>query len=150
ASDRRLRSGSRSARSGVRRRADPPRARRRAVAGRRRSRVTTDGGETHPTRSPRRPIGELVVSTGADAGLRVAVADDTVLGRDDEADVVLQDPSGKLSRRHARIRLSDGMPMIEDLESTNGTYLNGKRIDAPQPLKEGDRIAIGESTLEFV
>ena len=111
--------------------------------------MTTDGGETHPTRS-RPPIGELVVSAGADAGLTVAVADDTVLGRDAEADVVLQDPSGKISRRHARIRLSDGKPVIEDLESTNGTYLNGKRIDAPQPLKEGDRIAIGESTLEFV
>jgi pSer/pThr/pTyr-binding forkhead associated (FHA) protein len=86
------------------------------------------GGETPPAAGRRRLIGELTVSSGADAGLTVAVSDDMVLGRDSDADVVLQDPSGKLSRRHARIRLSNGTPMLEDLDSTNGTFLNGKRI----------------------
>jgi EmrB/QacA subfamily drug resistance transporter len=107
------------------------------------------GSETPPTPSNRRLIGELLISSGANDGRVIAVADNTVLGRDAEADVVLQDPSGKLSRRHARIRLSDGMPVLEDLDSTNGTFLNGKRIAEPRPLSAGDRIEIGESTLEF-
>ena len=107
------------------------------------------GSEPPPARSRRRVIGELLVSSGANAGLMVSVADDVVLGRDNEADVVLEDPSGKLSRRHARIRLSDGMPVLEDLDSTNGTFLNGQRIEEPRPLSAGDRIEIGESTLEF-
>ena len=109
----------------------------------------SDGGETVPPRS-RRPIGELHVSSGADAGLTIAVADDVVLGRDNQADIVLKDPSGKLSRRHARIHLQDGVPVLEDLGSTNGTFLNGKRITEPRRLSAGDRIQIGESTLEFV
>jgi EmrB/QacA subfamily drug resistance transporter len=107
------------------------------------------GGETPPAAGRRRLIGELTVSSGVDAGLTVAVSDEMVLGRDSDADVVLQDPSGKLSRHHARIRLSNGTPMLEDLDSTNGTFLNGKRIETPQPLKAGDRIGIGDNTLEF-
>src|SRR5438309_6178618 len=107
------------------------------------------GSETPPTPSSRRLIGELLVASGADSGRTIAVADNTVLGRDTEADVVLQDPSGKLSRRHARIRLGDGTALIEDLGSTNGTFLNGARIAEPRPLTAGDRIGIGESTLEF-
>ena len=108
----------------------------------------SDGSETVPPRS-RRPMGELLVSSGADAGLKIAVGGDVVLGRDNQADIVLKDPSGKLSRRHARIRLHDGVPVLEDLGSTNGTFLNGERITEPRPLSAGDRIQIGESTLEF-
>ncbi len=109
----------------------------------------SEGSETVPARS-RRSIGELHVLSGADAGLKVALGDDVVLGRDSQADIVLKDPSGKLSRRHARIRLHDGRPVLEDLGSTNGTFLNGKRIAEPRPLSAADRIQIGESTLEFV
>ncbi len=108
------------------------------------------GSETPPPHSPRRLIGELFVSAGSDAGLMIALAESSVLGRDDEADVTLKDPSGKLSRRHARIRLSDGHPVLEDLDSTNGTFLNGERISDTKPLNAGDRIQIGESTLEFI
>jgi len=107
------------------------------------------GGEGPPTPSSPRVIGELSVESGADIGRKIDVADDSVLGRDDGADVVLQDPTGKLSRRHARIRLSDGAAVIEDLGSTNGTFVNGTRIAKPRPLAAGDRIGIGESTLEF-
>jgi pSer/pThr/pTyr-binding forkhead associated (FHA) protein len=95
-------------------------------------------------------IGELRVTDGADAGKMFAIRDDTVLGRDDSADVVLKDESGELSRRHARIGMSDGVVMLDDLDSTNGTFLNGERIDGPRPLRSGDRFRVGSSTLEFV
>jgi EmrB/QacA subfamily drug resistance transporter len=108
------------------------------------------GSDTPPQHGARRLIGELFVSRGADAGLMIAVADNMVLGRDDDADVVLQDPTGKLSRRHMRIKLGESGPEVEDLDSTNGTFLNGERISDPRPLVAGDQIQIGESTLEFV
>jgi EmrB/QacA subfamily drug resistance transporter len=95
-------------------------------------------------------IGELRVSGGPDAGLSLAVAAGVVLGRGADADVVLRDPGGKLSRRHATIRLDRGLPVIEDLGSTNGTFVNGKRIAGACPLRAGDRIDIGATTLEFV
>jgi EmrB/QacA subfamily drug resistance transporter len=94
--------------------------------------------------------GELLVASGADEGLRIPVADNMVLGRDAGADVVLEDPGGRLSRRHARIRLVDGAPVVEDLGSTNGTFVNGDRIEAARPLAGGDRIEVGDTTLEFV
>ena len=108
------------------------------------------GDEIPPTPSSGRSIGELSVSSGADVGRMITVADGTVLGRDTEADVVLQDPSGKLSRRHARISLSDGTAVIEDLGSTNGTYLNDEPLNGPQPLHAGDRIRIGDSEFSYV
>lgn len=55
----------------------------------------------------------------------------------------------ELSRRHARItRGPDGRLTIEDLGSANGTFVNGRRIDDPQPLHAGDTIAVGQTTLE--
>jgi EmrB/QacA subfamily drug resistance transporter len=105
--------------------------------------------ESSPPHKPRRLIGELFVSKGADVGLMIAVADSTVLGRDTEADVVLQDPGGRLSRTHARIRLDNGVAAVEDLGSTNGTFVNGERIADLRRLVAGDRIQVGETTLEF-
>ena len=58
-------------------------------------------------------------------------------------------PSSKVSRRHARIVVSDGRAVLEDLGSRNGTYLGGRRIDAAIELKNGDRIGIGSAQLIF-
>lgn len=72
----------------------------------------------------------------------------TLIGRSEVAQVRL--PDDGVSRRHAKIvRESDGSAKIVDLESTNGTYINGRRIHA-EGLREGDRIRIGQSaTLDF-
>ena len=68
---------------------------------------------------------------------------DVVLGRDPSADVVLTDPSGQVSRRHARIVIRGTEAVIEDLMSTNGTFVNGERLDGPYALRAGDKVELG-------
>lgn len=67
----------------------------------------------------------------------------TVLGREAITDIVLQDP--EVSRRHAQITFQGGRYFIEDLGSTNGTFVNSQRISVPTWLNDGDLIEMGES-----
>ncbi len=67
------------------------------------------------------------------------------IGRVQGNDIVL--PKGNISKRHSRIVQRDGKFIIVDLKSTNGTYVNGKRISAPQVLKDGDKLFIGDFTI---
>jgi predicted component of type VI protein secretion system len=64
------------------------------------------------------------------------------IGRE-ECDIILTDPD--VSRRHAAIRLEGEAVAIEDLGSTNGTYVNGERIGAPRSLRDGDEVKIGST-----
>ena len=58
--------------------------------------------------------------------------------------------SDGVSRRHARIRVADdAAATVEDLASTNGTYLRGRRIDDAERVENGDRIRVGTATLVF-
>ena len=74
----------------------------------------------------------------------------TILGRDNSADVILDDPG--ISRQHTEIRVtSDGPHLvtnIRDLGSTNGTFVNGERITS-QRLTDGDRVNVGRTVLTF-
>jgi pSer/pThr/pTyr-binding forkhead associated (FHA) protein len=54
------------------------------------------------------------------------------------------------SNHHARFQLAHGLWYVKDLGSTNGTWLNGRRIHAPQPLKKGDKIKIGHTVVTVV
>ncbi len=108
----------------------------------------TEGTETTPPAKRRQLIGEAYVARGTDVGLTIALADGTVIGREG-ADVVLSDATGELSRQHARFALKDGDPVVEDLGSTNGTYVNDQRIVGAHRLQAGDRIRLGRTTLEF-
>jgi pSer/pThr/pTyr-binding forkhead associated (FHA) protein len=69
-----------------------------------------------------------------------------------DVDLDSDDPEAKVSRRHARITMNDGQYFLEDLGSTNGTFINrGKRL-APgtrQPLNDGDEIIVGKTFLRF-
>ncbi len=56
---------------------------------------------------------------------------------------------GDISRRHAEVHFSNGHHWVRDLGSTNGTFVNGERIDGLQALRPGDRIEIGSSTITF-
>jgi EmrB/QacA subfamily drug resistance transporter len=94
-------------------------------------------------------IGELHIIAGADTGRMFAIRDGAVLGRDDSADIVLADPKGELSRCHLRLVLLGGEVVVEDLATTNGTFVNGERVEGARPLKGGDHIKAGSCTLEF-
>lgn len=88
----------------------------------------------------------LVFKEGPLSGRRVEVDAELVLGRED-AGLTIDDE--ELSRRHAVIRPGDGGIEIEDLGSTNGTFVNGSRIDGPTRLAGGDTVKIGRSVLEI-
>ncbi len=79
-------------------------------------------------------------------GDRVPVRDGLILGRVAGCDVVIDD--GKASRRHARLVVQGGVVEIEDLQSSNGTLLNGKPVTR-RMLRVGDEIQIGTTVIRF-
>ncbi|MEX2193964.1 MAG: trypsin-like peptidase domain-containing protein [Thermoleophilaceae bacterium] len=90
----------------------------------------------------------LVFKSGDRAGRSIEVAGDSfTVGRDAACELTLDDV--KLSRRHARLRaLADGRAVLEDLNSTNGTYVNGWRMDRAVTLGGGEQVQFGDTVLE--
>src|SRR5262245_33152442 len=86
----------------------------------------------------------LIFMAGSRAGERIEVESDIVLGRE-ECDITILD--AELSRRHARVRPVGDHLEIEDLASTNGTWVDGSRIDGVAQLNNGARVKIGETML---
>jgi anti-anti-sigma factor len=69
------------------------------------------------------------------------------VGRARENDLWLNDPT--VSRHHLRLEYVGGQPVVCDLNSANGTFVNGKRIVGTHPLRDGDRITVGRTCLVF-
>lgn len=91
---------------------------------------------------------ELVVLRGAakkGTTLRLRPSGHTI-GRSPDADIVIDDPYA--SEFHARVESKDERALVHDLGSTNGTYVNGRRITAPTPAGHGDTVQIGKTILE--
>ena len=90
----------------------------------------------------------LVVTEGPLAGTPRSLGDAPVtLGRADESTLVLTDDYA--SSHHARLAPGDGAWVVEDLGSTNGTYLNGAKVVRPTPVPLGAQIRIGKTVLEL-
>jgi len=70
-----------------------------------------------------------------------------VIGREDGVDVLIDNPS--VSRRHAEIRLGDNGWVVEDLGSSNGTFIRGAKINGPQSIGLGDEIGFGKFSIVF-
>jgi hypothetical protein len=85
---------------------------------------------------------------GHTPGMEYDIGDGAVLGRGDQAEIRLEDPFA--SSRHARLLRQGGIIVLEDLGSTNGTYLNEELLSGPQPLHRGDRVRIGDSEFTFL
>ncbi|MER5773150.1 FHA domain-containing protein [Streptomyces sp. NPDC002039] len=92
---------------------------------------------------------KLVVSEGTLTGTTVALAGQTItLGRAHDSTIVLDDDYA--SSRHARIYPDrDGQWIVEDLGSTNGTYLDRTRLTTPTPIPPGAPIRIGKTVIEL-
>lgn len=84
----------------------------------------------------------LVAKNGPLAGQRLEIASELTVGRVD-GDLVVED--AELSRRHAIFRVVDGALEVEDLGSTNGTFVEGRRIDGPTRVEDGARVKLGIS-----
>jgi serine/threonine-protein kinase len=91
---------------------------------------------------------QLVTRSGKAAGQTFTLHQDTTaIGRTQGNDVVLPDPT--VSRHHARLMFRNGQWYLEDLNSSNGTYVNNIRINRPAPLMEGDELRFGDEVVEF-
>ena len=87
---------------------------------------------------------QLVMRAGPSTGKFFELTgSDLTIGRDLSADIVINIP--EVSRKHARLRLETGGYVIEDLGSTNGTFVNGQRLSGPHSLRSGDTIMLGEA-----
>jgi hypothetical protein len=75
-------------------------------------------------------------------GVKVAVRGPVIVGRSPACDIVIG--AGYVSARHARFQLMGQNLFVEDLDSTNGTAVNGQRIDAPCALKNNDVVNVGD------
>ena len=107
-----------------------------------------DGAERTIVRTPVTARHWLIVSAPGGAPRRVGLAGVPLeIGRQPPCALVLNDP--EVSRRHCRIVLVDGRPELTDLNSTNGTFLDGKRIAAPTRLAPGARVALGAHVLVY-
>jgi hypothetical protein len=67
------------------------------------------------------------------------------IGREASNDIVLEDP--QVSRQHARLTLQGTSYLIEDLGSTNGSFINGRRVMTPTPLNPGDKLGLGDTVV---
>jgi hypothetical protein len=118
--------------------------------------VVTDGGAEAPAMRAK-----LIIQRGGKIGKEFPLTnDESMIGRWDadggifpDVDLDQDDPEAKVSRRHARIQFLNNQFLIEDLGSTNGTFINrGPRLlpGNKQPLKNGDEIIVGKTFLKFV
>lgn len=95
------------------------------------------------------------VSRPADAGPRLFMGEQewplaegsNLIGRD--RDCAMRIDSATLSRHHARITVMNGEVTVEDLGSKNGTHVNGRRVDQPVALEDGDELQVGSVTMVY-
>jgi pSer/pThr/pTyr-binding forkhead associated (FHA) protein len=89
----------------------------------------------------------IIASNHLPVGDQIFLDEITIIGRENTCDVVLND--NYASAKHARIYKTGDSYHIEDLGSTNGTFVEGKIIDQPVALKNKDQIKVGQTIFEF-
>jgi pSer/pThr/pTyr-binding forkhead associated (FHA) protein len=90
---------------------------------------------------------EVVAAMGQEPGTTFEIGEGTTLGRSDGADIRIDDPFA--SSAHARIFARGEFMYVEDMGSTNGTYLNGRQLRTAERLKMADVIRIGDSEYRY-
>jgi pSer/pThr/pTyr-binding forkhead associated (FHA) protein len=114
----------------------------------RQAQASRQGRPAKPPRAGRGSPRILVVTAGALKGTTLDLTQQQItLGRANDATLVLNDDYA--SSRHARIFPQDGQWIVEDLGSTNGTYLDRQKVTRPMPVPLGVPIRIGKTVLEL-
>lgn len=86
---------------------------------------------------------QLIMRSGPTPGAAFTLEGDQIsIGRDSVNEIVIND--AEISRRHARLTFQGGKYVLEDLGSTNGTFVNGQRLAGPRVLKAGEVVSFGE------
>lgn len=88
----------------------------------------------------------MVVEPADRQGVTVPLVAETTIGRAPGCVVTVED--GYVSQVHARVVAHEGAFLVEDLGSTNGTYVNSQRVGTPVPLRRGDLLQVGGTVLE--
>ncbi|MBO9317626.1 MAG: FHA domain-containing protein [Chloroflexus sp.] len=113
--------------------------------------IKRDLSQTSPATAPASPYGQLVVTRAGQSGVAVGkvfpLNPITVIGRNPNCDIVLNDSF--LSSEHARLERRNGVWWLEDLNSTNGTFLNGFEVRGPTEVHPGDAIQVGRVELRL-
>ncbi len=89
----------------------------------------------------------VVLAADRNIGARYLLDDQVAIGRAEGSGILIDDTYA--SQQHARVFSDSGSFFVEDLGSTNGTYVNGRKISHPMELRPGDRIKIGKTVFEF-
>jgi FHA domain len=101
-----------------------------------------------PAKPKRGTPAKLIVTGGSLSGTSVPLSDAPItIGRAADSTIVLDDDYA--SSHHARVYPRDGIWLVEDLGSTNGTYLDRRKVDGPTPVQIGIPIRIGKTVLEL-
>jgi len=90
---------------------------------------------------------EVIAALGFEPGTVFDITDGATMGRSDNAEIPIDDPYA--SSAHARIYAGDDFMQLEDMGSTNGTYLNGRQVRGTERLKVADVIKIGDSEYRY-
>ena len=99
---------------------------------------------------PDRPVGSLIVTRSPELqeGSRIPISHELTVGRETGAAITLE-ADGYASGRHCRFVRGQAVDVIEDLHSTNGTFVNGQRLNGTRTLVEGDTITIGQTQFTY-
>jgi hypothetical protein len=106
-----------------------------------------DRGAAMDLRAGVRPRLEVVAALGYEPGTAFEIHESATLGRSPTADVRIDDPFA--SSAHARIFPRGQFMYIEDMGSTNGTYLNGRQLRKPEQLRVADTVRIGDTEYRY-
>jgi hypothetical protein len=108
--------------------------------------MTTHVGIRTGRRARRQGTRVVVVRSDTNPGLQFVIEDSVVVGRSEQADVIITDPYA--SDFHLRMTAKEGRIVLSDLGSTNGTYVNGRRVTVPTDLSRGDAVQVGKTVME--
>jgi pSer/pThr/pTyr-binding forkhead associated (FHA) protein len=115
-----------------------------------RAQVAAAPGKPKPSKPKKKrgQPGTITITDGPQAGVAAVLdSEPVVIGRGSDCQIRLDDDYS--STRHARLFQSEGQWWVEDLGSTNGTYLDGQRVTRPVPAEIGGSIRIGRTTLSL-